>query len=217
MLMQCPLCKGESVFYLSAILLKKNVDYSKCTNCSLIYLQPTHRLPLQEEHARYAEHQNDIADPRYRAFVQPLVDKILEYTKPSEVGLDFGAGPGPVIFQMLREKDYASVSLYDPVFHPSQDVLTQTYDFIFANEVIEHLHFPSETFQLFHRLLKPGGHLFCGTNLWHGSEKEFESWFYRRDPTHVSFYSCRTAEVIAEKWAFQKLYCEGSILIFSKN
>jgi hypothetical protein len=37
------------------------------------------------------------------------------------------------------------------------------------------------------------------------TDDAFESWYYRRDPTHVTFYSEKTFEVIAEQrnWDYE--------------
>lgn len=49
-------------------------------------------------------HENDINDPGYRAFVAPVVDRISSDRTPKHFGLDFGAGPGPVIAKLLSDR-----------------------------------------------------------------------------------------------------------------
>jgi hypothetical protein len=80
------------------------------------------------------------------------------------------------------------VELYDPYFHNHPAALAQTYDFIMMTEVAEHLFEPGFELERLRRLIKPGGALGIMTALYH-SEVDFTSWYYRRDPTHVCFFS----------------------------
>lgn len=83
-------------------------------------------------------HQNDIHDEGYRHFVSPITDNIQkDFDFKNSIGLDFGAGTGPVTTQILLEKGY-SVNLYDPFFHPDTAVLQRRYDFIICCETMEH-------------------------------------------------------------------------------
>jgi hypothetical protein len=68
-----------------------------------------------EEKERYLTHNNDITDPRYQKFVQPVVNAVMENFSTASKGLDFGAGAGPVAAEVLGGKGY-SVKLYDPFF-----------------------------------------------------------------------------------------------------
>jgi SAM-dependent methyltransferase len=94
--------------------------------------------------------------------------------------------------------------LFDPFFHPDASVLEESYDFIAASEVAEHLYDPAKEFARLRRLLKPGGRLGIMTERC-SHETDFGSWYYRRDPTHVAFYSRETLEWIRDKYAFKEL------------
>lgn len=169
-------------------------------NCDLIFLDSAHHLLPNEERARYAGHENDIHDQAYRNFVRPLVDKILEYTNPDMRGMDYGCGPGPVIAQMLREKKY-KIELYDIYFANDESLLNKKYDFIFANEVVEHFKAPAKEFELIIKMLNSDANLFLGTHLHPRDKNEFSNWYYRRDPTHVTFYSEETMHWLAAKYS----------------
>ncbi len=153
-------------------------------------------LSPQVELERYRQHNNDVEDPRYQNFVRPLVDLIASNHRPSERGLDFGAGPGPVITKMLGERGF-QVALYDPFFHPDTRVLQGTYDFIVSCEVIEHFHDPRASFELLKTLLAQNGVLYCRTTLV-TEDTDFPRWYYRNDETHVFFYHEETIAWIAE-------------------
>lgn len=199
----CPLCGTKSLeFY--------DNRFFSCPACEGIFRNPELFLPPDTEQARYEQHNNDPADPRYRAFVLPLVESITAYMPPGSNGLDFGAGPGPVGSVMLAERGYQT-SCYDPYFHSRPELLRNTYDFIFCCEVIEHFYTPAIEFQRLFSLLRPGGSLFCMTHLY-SSDIDFSSWYYKNDDTHVFFYRKSTMEFISRKFGFSTCTINGRII-----
>ncbi len=115
-------------------------------------------------------------------------------------GLDFGAGSGPVITKVLQDNFYNILS-YDPYFHNYPELLEKRYDYIACCEVVEHFYNPNKEFYLFKKLLKKDAKLYLMTELY--DEKiEFESWYYKNDPTHIFFYSRATFEWIQKKFDF---------------
>ncbi len=189
--------------------------YHVCPQCAGIFLSPE-RLPTpQAEETHYRTHNNDIHDPRYQAFVAPIVQAILSNYGPSHAGLDFGAGTGPVITHLLQEQGYA-IQPYDPFFHPYSEHLTQTYDYIACCEVIEHFHHPAREFALLKKLLNPGGSLFCMTQLYL-PEIKFETWYYKNDPTHVFFYQPETLEWIKNHFGFSRLQIQNRLICLTHD
>ena len=152
------------------------------------------------ERAHYLHHNNDVDDPRYQKFVEPVLAAILKrlpHNTPVS-GLDFGAGTGSVLAHQLKQQaPECVIEMYDPYFHNHPELLSRTYDFIFACEVVEHFYDPAAEFQRLSRMLKPGGFLAIMTDLFHAKTTDFERWYYRLDPTHTVFYSRRTIEWIA--------------------
>jgi hypothetical protein len=153
-------------------------------------------LSSEDEFREYSIHKNDVNDPRYQEFVMPLVDLIISEQQPHTLGLDFGAGPGPVVAKLLQDKGY-SINLYDPFFHPDRTPLSQKYDYIFCSEVIEHFNHPFEAFSQLASLLNESGTLYCKTSLL-TDETNFASWHYKNDATHVFFYHAKTVAWIEE-------------------
>ena len=80
-------------------------------------MHPQHYLVSNEEKNRYLKHNNDVDDPRYQEFVRPVIQAVITYIKIHQHGLDYGAGTGPVITKLLREKNYF-MTAYDPFFYP---------------------------------------------------------------------------------------------------
>jgi 2-polyprenyl-3-methyl-5-hydroxy-6-metoxy-1,4-benzoquinol methylase len=194
---RCPLC-----LHTAEILgTYQNRTFYSCSICRGIFQSPQQLLSSEREHAQYLTHQNDIHDQGYRNFVMPLVDLITAEQHPKQRGLDYGAGPGPVVAQILQERGYR-VTLYDPYFHPNRSVLDLRYDYIFCCEVAEHFYHPRQTFTELASLLEPGGTLYVKTVLY-AEEIEFDRWYYKNEDTHVFFYHRNTIAWIAEHLGYQ--------------
>jgi Methyltransferase domain len=196
----CPLCSSTD-----CIRLPVSGEYSHCAVCDLRFLHPEHRLKSDEESARYASHNNVVDDPEYQKFLQPIFTAITVKISTGARGLDFGAGPGPALAQMFMRHGFP-MEIYDPYFWPDTACLNATYDFIVCTEVVEHLYNPLVEFQKLFQLLKPGAHLGLMTLLVE-PETDFGNWYYRRDPTHVVFYSRKTFGWLAQHCGFTELSC----------
>src|SRR3990167_1783863 len=111
---------------------------------------------------------------------------------PSQrLGLDHGSGKDSAIHYLLKQRQY-QLEKYDPFFvnHPER-LQTEKYDYIVVCEVAEHFYDPCAEFEKLKSLLKSGGTLFVMTSLW-SQDVDFINWSYRRDSTHVCFYSVKT-------------------------
>ncbi len=194
----CPLCAINHTTQLLPELLGD--QYFHCPKCDLRFLNSKYRLNSEDEKKRYLTHNNDVNDPGYQNFVAPLYQEIRKRAQPLARGLDFGAGPGPVIADLLQ-KDGFRISLYDPYFWPHPDLLNDQYDFVFACEVIEHLYDPHLEFKRMKSCLKIHGFLGLMTHVY-DETIDFASWYYRKDPTHVAFYSKETFAWIKEHYGF---------------
>ena len=170
--------------------------YLRCGHCTFIWLEPGLRLARAAERAFYLTHENRVDDPGYRAFLSRLADPLLKKLTPGMRGLDFGCGPGPALANMLLDAGM-DMAVYDPAFWPDERWLAQSYDFITCTEVAEHLHAPRAVLERLWACLEPGGWLGIMTGLLDDAPA-FGTWHYRRDPTHVCFFSRRTFAVWAE-------------------
>lgn len=206
MIEHCPLCNSHGrEFY-------KNIFYF-CGECHGIF-RSKENLPGPElEKSRYEQHRNDVMDIGYREFVSPLTNAIFKSFSHFHKGLDFGAGPGPVVTEILKEKGY-NISQYDPFFHNSPEVLNEKYDFVACCEVIEHFHNPGREFRLLKNLLKDNGSLFCMTNIYN-SEIDFDTWYYKNDFTHVFIYQKETFTWIKENLGFSQMSIHNRLIRFN--
>lgn len=182
---------------------KTSAKYYKCPECELIFLDDSSRYNAADEKARYQLHQNNIHDLNYQKFVDPAYQYLKSSLFQGAKLLDYGCGEGPVLSHLLQ-KDGFEVSLYDPYFCKNEEALQNQYDFIFATEVIEHFYHPGEEFKKLRKLLRPQGQLVLMTHFW-DEKTDFESWYYRKDPTHVSFYSKKTMDWIQANMNFSRV------------
>jgi hypothetical protein len=212
--MNCPLCSADHQGLPFYIKPAGGATYYDCSHCQLIWLDSAFHLNESDEEKRYREHNNDVTDPRYQNFVKPLCDRILEHHNPDTgaIGLDFGAGTGPVLALMLRQKGF-EVDLYDCFFHNDLSVFDKQYDFIAASEVFEHFFSPGLELKRLRTMLRPSGTLGIMTDIFQ-AETDFASWYYHRDPTHVSFYRAQTFDWIKEHFHFSEcqIYNKRQIL-----
>jgi hypothetical protein len=191
----CILCTEHTAEWLCEA---DGVDYLHCSTCDLIFVQPGQRLDPDEEKSRYDLHENDPSDLHYRNFLSQLFDPLSEKLEPGSFGLDFGSGPGPTLSVMFEEKGHR-MNIYDPFYADDPSVLEETYDFITTTETAEHLFHPRKEFDRLWKILKPGGYLGIMTKIV-PSLKEFPDWHYRKDDTHVTFYSEKTFAWMADHY-----------------
>lgn len=166
-----------------------------------------------EEETRYKQHNNDVEDVHYQKFVSPITTAVLNDFTVNERGLDFGAGTGPVISKVLEDNGFKIVQ-YDPFFHKNPGLLNQSYHYIVCCEVIEHFHDPYEEFKLLKRLLLPNGKLYCMTNVYR-NPINFETWYYKNDPTHVFIYQEETMHYLAKEFNFSDVKINDGLIVFS--
>ncbi|MBA6156525.1 class I SAM-dependent methyltransferase [Tenacibaculum sp. S7007] len=188
--MNCTLCDSK-------LTNKKDEYYYECDTCKAIVKNKIYYLSADKEKTRYESHNNNVDDIGYQNFTSPITNYVIQEFTSKHKGLDFGCGTGPVISSMLQKQSY-NITQYDPFFVPNEDVLKSTYDYIVSCEVFEHFYNPKEEIIRLISLLKNNGVLLVMTMLYN-EQIDFNSWFYRKDPTHVFIYRKETFEYIAQK------------------
>ena len=106
--------------------------------------------------------------------------------------------------------------LYDSHYAADKSVLSGSYNFITATEVVEHLSAPGAELQRLWDLLVPGGWLAVMTKLVIDRTR-FSHWHYRRDPTHISFFCRHTWDYIARQWATTATYIGSDVILIQKG
>ncbi|MBD27636.1 MAG: methyltransferase type 12 [Verrucomicrobiaceae bacterium] len=207
----CPVCIKKNSDHFSCI---EDKIYYRCNECKAIYLDHRNHLTNQDERKRYELHNNDIYDERYREFLSKLHDPIIEKIEKGAKGLDYGCGPGPALALMFKEENF-SMDIYDPYFFPDNSFLNKKYDFVTCSEAAEHFLQPLQEFKKIDQILVKGGWFGLMTNFYDDSIY-FEDWYYRKDPTHVVFYSFETLDVLAAimSWNYEKH--ANNVVLFQK-
>jgi|TARA_B110000196_G_C20915353_1_gene552607 2-polyprenyl-3-methyl-5-hydroxy-6-metoxy-1,4-benzoquinol methylase len=208
----CVVCRSRLIQPLETI---EDKIYWKCNNCLAKFLDKAYQLDPDNEKSRYLQHNNDINDHSYRAFLSKLSEPLKAKLLPGDFGLDFGCGPGPALANMLQLEGY-SMEIYDPFFFPDTSILTKEYSFITCTETAEHFFNPYQEFKNLDKILIKGGWLALMT-CFMTKDELFKDWYYRRDPTHVSFYSEETFSVIASQRNWTVEIPSKDIVLFNKK
>lgn len=206
----CPLCLSPTKIFFTC--KREHKTYQHCDLCDLRFLNPLHRLTLEQESKHYSLHQNFATDAQYQEFFHPLFNAIKPCLKPEAKGLDYGCGIDSALAFLLRNAGF-QVALYDPIYFPNGETLETTYDFIVCTETVEHFYDPRREFKRLHALLKNNAILAVMTLLV-PANVEFENWHYRQDPTHVSFYSEKTFAWLTKFLGVKKLNIISNRLVF---
>jgi SAM-dependent methyltransferase len=208
----CPLCHQSPTKRFKA---DADRTYYRCPRCALIFVDRGDRLSPDEEKARYDLHENRPDDAGYRAFLDQLRAPLMARLGPPPLaGLDFGSGPAPVLAMMLAEGGY-DMTVYDPFYAPDPAPLERTYDFITCTEAIEHFFRPDEEWRLLLRLLRPGGWLGLMTRLVDRPAR-FMSLHFKKDLTHVCFFSRRTFSFLAGRDGLEVTFLGDSVILLRR-
>ncbi len=206
----CRLCRQQTRDFMEV----DGKAYLACDHCGL---RMTHHddLPLPiDEKTHYDQHDNRVDDIGYKQFLKRLADPLMAILPPASFLLDYGSGPGPALAEIMRNAGH-QVALYDPFYAPDLSVLSAEYDAVMATEVVEHFHHPHDGFKQMLASVRAGGWLAIMTNL-HDDDGGFAGWYYRRDPTHVAFYSEETLAFIGKEFNLNLDRISRNVTIFQK-
>ena len=196
-------------------------EYHRCLTCFGIYIDPRHRMDQFSEKERYELHDNSIQNAGYRTYLEKFIDSVMCFsaiqgwiTSISDLQvriMDYGSGPEPALVQLLSEKGYEARG-WDPFFAPDTPGFKDGAHIVTCLEVAEHFSNPLESFSMIAKHLCPGGFLALGTHLLPvvsqgapldgktGIQSDwdaFKNWWYRQDPTHISFYTLESLRLVA--------------------
>lgn len=198
--MNCTLCNSKTTLFSEY----QGRAFYLCNNCETVLLHPKFYLTRSQEKQRYDLHSDDVKAKGYQNFVAPLVKAVINSFTTKHVGLDFGCGKTEIVKYVLQQKGY-QIHGYDPFYFDHKALLkTDTYNYITSCEVIEHLYTPKEVFQLLYDMLLPGGKLLLKTSLYN-LNLNFEDWWYKNDPTHVTLYTSESFRFIKSYYGFKSL------------
>ncbi len=175
----------------------------------MIFVPPNFFVTRQEEVDRYLEHENNLENEGYVAMFENAIGHVNRSCSNIRWALDYGCGYEPVLKTLLEKHGYAT-DIYDENFFPNKN-LRQNYDLIISTETFEHFKCPRKELDYIASLLAPSGYLAVMTQLYSYKNKTtskelFGNWYYKRDPTHIVFYSDRTFDWIAEHYKLKVVF-----------
>jgi 2-polyprenyl-3-methyl-5-hydroxy-6-metoxy-1,4-benzoquinol methylase len=169
------------------------------------------------EKRQYDHHNNSLENEGYVQMFEDFIElAIAPYLPNIQTALDFGSGPGPVLNELLKRRGL-KVDIYDLYYSPKKVYASKSYDLITSTEVFEHLSRPLEVLELLVEHLNENTYLVLMTKFPPKEDKEFLAWWYRRDPTHISFFTPKSFEIMAEKVGLKVLkIINENIVVFQK-
>ncbi len=206
----CPLCSGTDTQKFS---YSENRPYYLCKVCDFVFVPEEFFVSMDEEKAKYDNHKNTPEDKGYCDFLDQLLLPLEAHLKEGDIGLDFGSGPGPTLSIMMKERGY-DMDIYDIFYHDRAEVFEKEYDFITTTEVIEHLHQPLVEIERLWACLKEGGALGMMTAF---RVEDFTSWYYKRDLTHIRFFTPKSFVWLAEYLGASLEIPQSGVVILKKE
>ena len=206
----CALCSSDDtrLFHES-----ENREYHHCQVCDVVFVPSSFFVSTVDEKAKYDNHKNTPEDKGYCTFLDKLLIPLQKHLKEGDEGLDFGSGPGPTVSIMMNARGY-KMDIYDIFYHDKPAVFEKQYDFITSTEVIEHLHNPLQEIEKLWGCLKEGSVLGLMTAF---RVEDFSTWYYKRDLTHIIFFTPRTFEWLAKKLGARVTIPESGVVILKKE
>ncbi len=210
--MKCQICNNETV-------LIKDIDekeYVACKNCHIIQLKKEYHINKNLEKKQYDYHNNSFENKGYVQMFENFLDFFYKYLETTEYALDFGSGPNPVLAKILKNRGFENVDYFDKFYQPKKVYEGKKYDLITSTEVFEHLTNPKNTLNLLKNHLKKDGILAVMTLFHSNKHNEFLKWWYKRDPTHITFYTPHSFEVLADMCGLKVVKSDNKRIIILK-
>ena len=204
-MVKCKICSSNTT-----TINDKQFDilYYQCNHCEFIQMDENKIVSFSDERKEYDLHENSILNTGYVNMFQDFLNTSVIPFKQTGKLLDFGSGPEPVLVQLInRDYDFDTMN-YDIHYQPEKVYIDNIYDVITSTEVIEHLSNPIKVFKLFYDLLDDNGILAIMTLLNNNNTASFLKWWYRRDVTHITFYTLKTMQILADITGFKLIHSD---------
>jgi len=197
--------------------IKKDLTYYRCSSCGFVSLDDRYVVTKTEEKKKYDQHNNSLANEGYVQMFEDFIElTVVPYLSTLQTALDFGSGPEPVLSVLLEHRGL-EVDIYDLYYAPQKVYEAKKYDLITSTEVFEHLAKPLEVLKLLVEHLNDDGYIALMTKFPPKDDGDFLNWWYRRDPTHISFFTPQSFEIMAKKVGLKVIKTiNNNIVIFKK-
>jgi len=209
----CKICYQTT----KAICDKKKIVYHRCEGCGFISLDDGAMVDNEHEKKHYKKHNNSFECTGYVEMFNNFINEAIKpYKKNIKTSLEFGCGHTPVLAELLKQQKL-EVDHYDLYFFPEKIYETKKYDLITSTEVFEHLKEPKNILKTLVNALNDKGYIILMTQFPSKSDEEFLNWWYRRDITHISFFTPKSFEIMAKEVGLKVLkLINENIVVFQK-
>ncbi len=169
---RCIICAGDTERIIDEQI---SCEHIHCLECGFIYKDKIFHLPADVEKDNYNRHNNSMESIGYVNMFNKFIDEFITPLDTQHKVLEFGSGPGPVLYELLKRRDY-DISHYDPYYHNDLEYRKQTYQLITSTEVVEHFFDPMKEFKHLSDLLEKDGYLVIMTNFRNTDIEGFLKW-----------------------------------------
>ena len=218
--MKCKICEVESRTYARAkVLGKYDATVQCCGSCGFVFLDPV--TWLVEAYAD-AIKPSDVGYVYRNLHAASFVERfLLNSHRPGDFYCDYGAGYGMFV-RLMRDKGFR-FHWHDPfcenLFASYCDAVPEyfgPYRIVTAIEVFEHLHDPVNDLASITEL---GSTILFTTELIPEPEPSVKDWWYfgLEHGQHISFYSHRSLEVLAERFDLNYLQLQSNWHLFGSE
>ncbi|OQX08253.1 MAG: hypothetical protein BWK80_48380 [Desulfobacteraceae bacterium IS3] len=193
--------KNRKVFHDAGV----SADYFRCETCGFLFTNfiddwSFERVKKEIYNEQYLLADPDVAERRPAANAE-LIHRLFGAYKETLKILDYGGGDGNLA-RRLRSLGFAHVVSFDPFYDSANPKPGEKFNLVLAFEVAEHTPQPDLFFQeivsfldaegifLFSTLLQPENIAEIGLNWWYAAPRN----------GHVSLYTKRSLEILAEKY-----------------
>ncbi len=185
----------------SSLFFRDHREFYKCSECCLIF---TEDFPDKKSEEKHYKDQWAATDPDFwKGQVDVLLQLINHYLSPQHI-LDFGSGSGEMTNE-FRKRGF-DVTPLEPMTHGylKDQKYSVKFDVVVAVEVIEHLLEPWDEIHEIEKILAPDGIVVFTSLLTNpfidrpDARDQFKNWWYKDDPTHVSFFCNRVLSKMAD-------------------
>lgn len=141
---------------------KEKFPVWRCRSCGSLHSQK--EVDLNHYYKDYPFHKQEFVVFLKMAYGINLRRLTRSGLKRHHTILDYGCGSGLMV-RYFKERGYRHATGYDAFSDKFNDpsTLEKTYDCLFAQDLVEHVHEPLEQLKEFDRLTKPGGIIAIGT------------------------------------------------------
>lgn len=201
----CPACHSSDVPH---VFNYQSLDYRRCADCEMLYISPA---PTEAQHLDYVVQSSAMAfwrdkmpESMKKSRLPMYVDRV-EFTLEvlerlgitPKSSLEIGAGNGEFAEELSARVSLDRLCLLEPqdmdIDLPNMHIIkagfdalaetNETFDFVVAFELIEHLLEPDNFLRLIRNVLKPGAPLILSTP----NEKSVETRLLERSSSNILF------------------------------